>query len=61
MIQRGRAIAAHFNERLPRDGECREQAATHGRIGAMFMVRGDDSLTMAAERAGQVGIDLMDG
>lgn len=35
--------------------------ATHGRTGEMFMVRGDDPLTMAAELAGQVGIDLMDG
>jgi hypothetical protein len=34
--------------------------ATHGRTGEMFMVRGDDPLTMAPELAVQVGIDLMD-
>ena len=32
-----------------------------GRTGEMFMVRGDDPLTMASELAGQVRIDLMDG
>ena len=36
-------------------------AATRSETGETFIVRGDDVLTVAAELAGQVGIDLMDG
>jgi len=36
-------------------------AATNSRTGEVFIVRSDDVLTMAAELAGQIGIDLMDG
>ena len=36
-------------------------ATTHTRTRETFIVRGADALKMAAELAGQVGIELMDG
>jgi len=36
-------------------------AATNSKTGETFIVCGEAVLTMAAELAGQVGIDLMDG